>query len=130
MRPRERQNAGVAAAKNWMQDLMRAGRGLAVILGTVLAASLPGHAGPIDAACLSSGRDEANRTVCACVQQVADQTLDNADQRRAARFFRDPELAHKTMMSQSARDTAFWARWESFGAQAELYCTPEPPPQP
>jgi hypothetical protein len=109
---------------------MRAVSGLAVILGTVLAASWPALAGPIDAACMGSGRDEANRAVCACVQQVADMVLNGSDQRRAARFFRNPELAHRTMMSQSTSDAAFWTRWEAFGAQAELYCAPQPAPQP
>lgn len=85
------------------------------------------HAGPISAACLTSGREEANRSICACAQSVADQTLDGADQRRAARFFRNPELAHKTFLSDTPRDDAFWARWTAFGAQAELYCAPLPP---
>jgi hypothetical protein len=79
-------------------------------------------AGPIEYACMSSGRSEANPAVCGCVQHVADLALDGSDQRRAAKFFRNPELAHKVMMSDSSRDDAFWARWEAFGAQAELYC--------
>ncbi|EEW25882.1 hypothetical protein [Rhodobacter ferrooxidans] len=79
-------------------------------------------AGPIERACLNSDRQAANRAVCACIQQVADQTLRGADQRRAAKFFSDPEAAHKVWLSKSASDDAFWDRYKNFGASAEAYC--------
>jgi hypothetical protein len=84
-------------------------------------------AGPIEQACLSAGRDAADRSICGCIQAVADQTLDGSEQRRGAKFFRDPELAVRTMLSDSKRDDAFWERWEAFGATAELACAPQPP---
>ena len=98
---------------------MRAG-----ILVVVLALALPGVAvaGPVEAACNRSDRDAASRSLCACVGQVADQTLRGADQRRAAAFFRDPEKAHKAWMSKRASDDAFWERYKAFGAQAEASC--------
>lgn len=80
------------------------------------------HAGPIERACLRSDRDAANRAVCACIQQVADMTLRGGDQRRAAKFFADPDRAHETWMSQRASDDAFWERYKNFGATAEAYC--------
>ncbi len=49
-------------------------------------------------------------------------TLRGSDQRRAAKFFRDPDLAHKTWVSQTASDDAFWDRYKEFGAAAEAYC--------
>lgn len=49
-------------------------------------------------------------------------TLRGSDQRRAAKFFRDPDLAHKTWISQKAADDAFWDRYKEFGATAEAYC--------
>lgn len=79
-------------------------------------------AGPIERACLSSDRDAANRSLCGCIQQVADMTLQGGDQRRAASFFKDPEKAHATWISQSASDDAFWDRYKNFGATAEAYC--------
>lgn len=79
-------------------------------------------AGPIENACNRSHRNAANRQVCSCIQQVADQTLRNADQRRAASFFKDPDKAHKVWMSKSKSDDAFWDRYKEFGAQAEAYC--------
>lgn len=98
---------------------MRAG-----ILVVVLALALPGVAvaGPVQTACNRSDRDQATRSMCACIGQVADQTLRGADQRRAAAFFRDPEKAHKAWMSKRASDDAFWERYKAFGAQAEASC--------
>ncbi|MFZ1469933.1 MAG: hypothetical protein WAT09_13300 [Paracoccaceae bacterium] len=79
-------------------------------------------AGAIDTACMRSGRDAANRSVCGCIQSVADVTLNRSDQRRAAKFFRDPDLAHKTWISQKPSDDAFWDRYKEFGAMAESNC--------
>ena len=79
-------------------------------------------AGPIETACLRSGRDGASRAMCGCIQQVADMTLRGADQRRAAKFFRDPNLAHQVWISQKPADDAFWDRYKEFGAAAEAYC--------
>ena len=106
--------------KGWAHEvMMRAG-----ILVVVLALALPGEAqaGPVETACNRSDRDAASRSLCACVGQVADQTLRGADQRRAAAFFRDPEKAHKAWMSKRDADDAFWERYKAFGAQAEAYC--------
>ncbi len=79
-------------------------------------------AGPIERACLSSGRDAANRSVCACIQQVADMTLRGSDQRKAAVFFRNPDKAQDTLMSKRNSDDAFWERYKNFGETAEAYC--------
>jgi hypothetical protein len=92
-----------------------------------LSMASPGHAGPIEKACLNSGRDAADRRMCVCIQGVADQMLEGSDQRRAAKFFSNPELAAKTMLSDTARDDAFWERWEHFGETATIYCSPQPP---
>jgi hypothetical protein len=99
-----------------------------MLIGAAIAAlALPvmstlATAGPIERACLRSDRDAANRRVCSCIQQVADMTLRGGDQRRAARFFGDPDRAHATWMSQRESDDAFWERYKNFGATAEAYC--------
>jgi hypothetical protein len=80
-------------------------------------------AGPIETACNRSDRKASNRSLCDCIQQVADMTLSNSDQRRAATFFKDPDKAHKVWMSKSRGDDAFWDRYKAFGEQAEAYCT-------
>ncbi|MBP9049477.1 MAG: hypothetical protein WAT35_12610 [Tabrizicola sp.] len=78
-------------------------------------------AGPIERACMASDRG-GNRSLCGCIQQAADMTLSGGDQRRAAKFFKDPEAAHATWISQSKSDDAFWDRYKSFGQTAEAYC--------
>ena len=91
---------------------------LAVILPAVSGAAV---AGPIQKACMASDRG-GDRTLCSCIQQAADMTLSGSDQRRAAKFFKDPEAAHATWISQSKSDDAFWDRYKSFGQTAEAYC--------
>lgn len=99
---------------------------------TVLAASLAmltaplmpsiAAASPIETACLRSDRPQATRALCRCIGSVAQQTLTRAEQRRAASFFRDPQLAQDVRMSRSERDNQFWARYRAFGAAAEQRC--------
>ena len=79
------------------------------------------EAGPIERACMSSDRG-GSRALCGCIQQAADMTLSGGDQKRAAKFFKDPEAAHATWISQSKSDDAFWDRYKSFGQTAEAYC--------
>jgi len=90
--------------------------GLAVLGGSA-------GAGPIETACNRSGREAANRSLCRCIQNVADQTLKGHDQRRAAKLFGNPELAHKTWISKSRADDTFWDRYEAFSNQAQSFCT-------
>jgi hypothetical protein len=98
----------------------------AIALAAALVAGFPlmtthALAGPIERACMSSDRG-GNRSLCGCIQQAADMTLSGGDQRRAAKFFSDPDRAHATWVSQSASDDAFWDRYQSFGQTAEAYC--------
>lgn len=97
------------------KTLLLAG-GLALFATSVLA-------GPIERACDKSDRKAASRALCDCIQQAADMTLSNGDQRRAVSFFKDPDKAHKVWMSKSNGDDAFWERYKSFGAQAEAMCS-------
>lgn len=79
-------------------------------------------AGPIERACVASDRGAANRAACACIQSVADMTLTGGDQRKAAKFFSDPERAQDVFLSKRSADDAFWDRYQNFGATAEAYC--------
>ena len=79
-------------------------------------------AGTIERACLSSDRQGASRAVCGCIQQVADQTLRGGDQRRAAKFFSDPDRAQEVRMSDRNSDNAFWDRYKNFGIAAAAQC--------
>ncbi|WP_050522957.1 hypothetical protein [Pseudorhodobacter wandonensis] len=95
-----------------------------LIAASLLAIALPmtAFAGPIENACNRSDRKGATRSLCGCIQQVADMTLKGGDQRKAARFFTDPEQAQKVRMSKSDSDNAFWARYKNFGETAAVYC--------
>lgn len=79
-------------------------------------------AGPIDSACVRSDRARGNAALCGCIQQVANQTLSRADQRRAAQFFRDPHLAQEVRTSKRNGDSEFWRRYRHFASQAETLC--------
>ncbi|MDO9525074.1 MAG: hypothetical protein Q7J57_05965 [Gemmobacter sp.] len=91
--------------------------------GILMAGAFSASAGPIEAACNASDRAKGNRALCSCIQQAADRTLGGGEQRRAAKFFRDPDEAQKVRMSKSGGDNEFWARYRAFGQMAEAYCT-------
>ncbi len=84
--------------------------------------SVMAEAGPIERACLKSDRRAASPALCGCIQQAADMTLRAADQRKAARFFTDPDMAQQVRMSKSDADNQFWARYKNFGSTAEAFC--------
>lgn len=96
----------------------------AVLAVAVLMITTPlAVAGPIDSACIRSERGAKSRALCGCVQQVANMTLSNSDQRRAASFFRDPHQAQVVRMSKTNADNAFWGRYKKFASTAETYCS-------
>jgi len=78
--------------------------------------------GPISKACLASDRKARSSRLCGCVQASADRVLSSAEQRRAARFFRDPHEAQDVRQSDRPQDEAFWPRYRRFVAVAEGSC--------
>ena len=99
---------------------------LAASLAVLTAPLFPAiaSAGPVESACVRSDRPQASRALCRCIDAVAQRTLTRSEQRRAASFFRDPQLAQDVRMSKSDRDSAFWARYRAFGETAERTCSP------
>ena len=81
------------------------------------------QAGPISRACMASDRKNSNSSVCGCIQQVADQTLTNADQRLAAKIFRKPQMAQDIKMSDNRAHEVFWQRYKVFGSTASKTCS-------
>lgn len=79
--------------------------------------------GPIATACQGSGRPDANRSLCRCVQAVADETLRPGDQRQAVAFFSDPDRAQAVKMSREPAQDAFWDRYTAFADAAEGICS-------
>ena len=78
--------------------------------------------GPIASACLAANRRAANPTLCGCIQTAANQSLSQADQRRAVPFFADPERAQDVRKSDTTRNDAFWDRYLAFADRAEQVC--------
>ena len=105
-----------------MKPVVRAGLAALFLPLALPLMSSAALAGPIDSACMRSDRESASRPLCGCIQQVADMVLSHNDQRRAAKFFRDPDAAHAVWISQRPADDAFWDRYKEFGAMAEAYC--------
>ncbi len=92
-----------------------------VILALVTLAACAGS-GTVGGACLAAGRSGASPALCSCIQRVADATLSGADQRRAATFFEDPQLAQDARQSSSPATEAFWRRYRAFSESAERSC--------
>ncbi|WP_339113523.1 hypothetical protein [Thioclava sp. GXIMD2076] len=80
------------------------------------------QAGALENACQQGGRT-TDTGLCRCIQQVADITLSNRDQRRAAKFFTDPDQAQIVRSSDRPSDEDFWARYKNFVSAAEGYCS-------
>lgn len=78
--------------------------------------------GPIQTACQTSGRKDANPSLCRCIQFVADQSLSGADQRFAVRFFDDPHHAQEIRQSDNPRHESFWKRYRAFADTSEGLC--------
>jgi len=101
---------------------MRIRQAMMVAAALALSGCGGGLPGEIGGACMSGGRDAANRTLCSCIQGVAAQTLSAADQRRAADFFADPQEAQDVKASRSPADDAFWDRYQAFVGRANAQC--------
>lgn len=95
---------------------------IALAAAVTLMLPLPALAGPIETACNRSDREAASRSLCSCIQQAADMTLDRGDQRRVAKFFNNQEAVQKVKLSDTDRDDAFWRRYAAFGETAEAMC--------
>lgn len=95
----------------------------ASVLALATMAPLSALAGPIESACNRSERPGASRQLCRCIEAAADHTLTRSEQRRAARFFTNPDEAQSVRMSSTRADNEFWARYRNFGALAEQMCS-------
>ncbi len=95
----------------------------AAALALATLAPIAAHAGPLETACNRSDRPQANRQLCRCIDAAADRTLTRSEQRRAARFFTDPDEAQSVRMSPTRADNEFWARYRAFGDLAQTMCS-------
>ncbi|WP_270727088.1 hypothetical protein [Shimia sp. Alg240-R146] len=96
----------------------------AAIAGAVLFLTIPSasDAGTVSRACLKSDRGGATRSVCRCIQQVANQSLSRSDQKLAASFFSDPHKAQEIRQSSNGSHEKFWLRYKDFGSVVSASC--------
>lgn len=81
-----------------------------------------GVRGDVGKACMASGRSAANPALCSCVQQAANQNLSGRDQKLAATFFEEPQIAQDVRQSDNPGSEAFWARYKAFTSRAQRQC--------
>lgn len=81
--------------------------------------------GPIQKACQAQGRKQASRARCGCVQAVANRELSASDQRRGAKYFKDPHALQQVRQNQdsNAGNKRFWAVWKAYGQRAAQVCS-------
>ncbi len=84
--------------------------------------AVPFATGPIQKACQQSDRKKATRSLCGCIQSVADRELSGSDQRLAVKFFKDPHHAQEIRQSDRASHEVFWKKYKGFVASAERQC--------
>ena len=97
-------------------------KAIAIVATLTAFAATMASAGAIERACVKSDRKSANRNLCGCIQQVADSTLTNSDQRLAAKFFQDPHMAQVIRQSDNSSHEVFWKKYKAFGVTAKTYC--------
>ncbi|WP_417727137.1 hypothetical protein [Roseovarius sp.] len=84
--------------------------------------SVPMATGPISTACMQSDRKARTRTLCGCIQAVANDTMSGTQQRRAVRFYRDPQAAQDIRQSKRSGDERFWEAYSTYAQRAEQVC--------
>jgi len=84
---------------------------------------IPNASGPIKSACLASDRKARSSQLCGCIQAAADQTLNRSDQKRAVRFYGDPQGAQDARQSKSSSDERFWKAYSDYGKRAQQLCS-------
>jgi hypothetical protein len=94
----------------------------ALALSLAVLAPAAAAAGPIETACNRSDRQAATRAMCRCIDDVAGRMLTRSEQRRAARFFRNPDEAQRVRASRDPGDSEFWRRYRAYGEAAEATC--------
>lgn len=78
--------------------------------------------GPIQKACQSSDRKARSRARCGCIQAVANDKLTSAQQRRGARYWKNPGKLQDVRQSDNANNEVFWRAWKAYGQAAAAVC--------
>lgn len=89
---------------------------------TLIAPPAANAAGVVEKACRQSDRTAANPQLCACIQQVANQSLNRKERKKVAKWFHDPHAAQKVRQSDRRSDEVLWKRYKAFGERAREVC--------
>ena len=92
------------------------------VLFFLFISAVAGQAKQIERACLSSDRGAGQRGLCGCIQDAANRTLSEKDQKLAASFFKEPDKAQRIRQSDSRSHERFWDRYKNFTQTAVTYC--------
>ena len=84
--------------------------------------SRPFANGPLNQACMSSDRKARSRSLCGCIQAVADKTLSGSQQRLAVSFYNDPHKAQEIRQSDRVAHEEFWQDYKNYGETAKRVC--------
>ncbi|AZV79160.1 hypothetical protein EBB79_15600 [Parasedimentitalea marina] len=88
-----------------------------------VAAPLPAQAGLIERACRQADRTAASRSMCSCIQQVANTSLSRSERKTVAKWFDDPHQAQVVRQSSRSSDEQLWRRYKAFGDRAARTCS-------
>ena len=95
---------------------------LAVTLATAMLSGQSAYGGTIERACLKADRPNATRSLCSCIQKVANATLSGGERSKVAKFFSDPHKSQSTRQSDRRSDEQFWKRYKQFGELVSQHC--------
>ncbi|WP_432450472.1 hypothetical protein [Aliiroseovarius marinus] len=94
-----------------------------VTVSSMTLSALPAWSGgTIERACLRADRPNATRSLCSCIQKVANATLTGSERSKVAKFFKDPHKSQSTRQSDRRSDEKFWKKYKQFGAHVSKYC--------
>ncbi|WP_133489235.1 hypothetical protein [Aliiroseovarius marinus] len=96
---------------------------LAVTLATAMLSGPSAYGGTIERACLKADRPNATRSLCRCIQRVADATLSGGERSKVAKFFSDPHKSQSTRQSDRRSDEQFWKKYKKFGELVSQNCS-------
>lgn len=84
---------------------------------------IPFANGPINKACMASDRKARSRSLCGCIQSVANKTLSGSQQRLAVSFYNDPHKAQEVRQSDRDSHEKFWQDYKNYGDTAKRVCS-------
>ena len=93
------------------------------VIASILLFAGAANAGAVERACMKSGKQAANSSLCKCIDASARTTLSMSDQNLAGRLIRRPELVERIKDSDRPTNEKFWKEYMEFIKVAESRCS-------